>query len=344
MKRRWKIALGVLGALVVVGGGGFAYMLTRPPPPAKIADAGPTGQRIAGGGIFANYYPASGTGPHPAILLLGGSEGGLASDVRAQALLLQAEGFGVLQLAYHNAPGKPAKLKNIPIEDFTRGLDWLKKQPGIDPARIGIVGYSKGAEAGLLVATRYPGIRAVALGMPSSVVWDGMSGENYMLGSFSSSWSAKGEPVPHLAYKGRPDDRGLMAVFEGGLKELDENPAAIIPVERYKGRLLLVCGESEKLWPSCPMTDQIVARAARQGGAAPIVLRYKDAGHAVMGASFADAAAAKKWSKLGGTAEGNAAARADSWPKIVAFLKAGIAANRQDPKLPYHPLSETTAH
>ena len=225
-------------------------------------------------------------------------------------------------------PGKPAKLRNIPLEDFVRGLDWLKKQPGVDPARLGIVGYSKGAEAGLLVATRYPGIRAAALGMPSSVVWDGMSGENYMLGSFSSSWSEKGEPVPHLAYKGRPDERGLMAVFEGGLKELDTNPAAVIPVEKYRGKLLLVCGEAEKLWPSCPMTDQIVARAAKSGAAEPGVLRYKDAGHAVMGAPFADAAAARKWSRLGGTAEGNAAARIDSWPKIVAFLNAELGPER----------------
>lgn len=328
MKRRWKIALGVLGAFVVIGGGGFAFMLTQPPAPAKIADAGQTGQRIATDGILANYYPAAGTGRHPAILLLGGSEGGLAKDVRAQALLLQAEGFSVLQLAYHNAPGKPAKLKNIPLEDFTRGLDWLKKRPGVDPTRLGIVGYSKGAEAGLLVATRYPGIRAAALGMPSSVVWDGMSGENYMLGSFSSSWSENGEPVAHLAYKGRPDDRGLMAVFEGGLKHLDENPAAIIPVEKYRGKLLLVCGEAETLWPSCPMTDQIARRAAQKGAAAPVVLRYKDAGHAAMGAPFTDPATAKKWSRLGGTAEGNTAARMDSWPKIVAFLQAELEPER----------------
>lgn len=325
MKRRWKIALSVVGTLVVIGGGGLAWMLTQAPPPAQIVDAGPTGQRIAGEGLFANYFPASGTGPRPAVLLLGGSEGGLSKDMHALALLLQAEDYSVLQLAYHNAPGKPAKLKNIPIEDFTRGLDWLKKQPGVDPSRIGIVGYSKGAEAGLLVATRYPGIRAVALGMPSSVVWDGMSGENYMLGSFSSSWSEKGEPVPHLAYKGQPDERGLMAVFENGLKEVDSNPAAIIPVEKYKGKLLLVCGEAEKLWPSCPMADQIAARAMQKGTSAPIVLKYKDAGHGVMGAPLTRAADAKKWSEFGGTVEGNTAARADSWAKIAAFLKTELA-------------------
>jgi hypothetical protein len=73
------------------------------------------------------------------------------------------------------------------------------------------------------------------------------------------------------------------------------------------------------------MTDQIVRRAKAKGAAEPVVFRYKDAGHAAMGAPFADAAAAKKWSKLGGTAEGNSAARIDSWPKIVAFLKAELA-------------------
>lgn len=330
MKRRWKMAWGVLGALVVIGGGGFAYMLTQPPPPAKIVDAGPTGQRIAGSGMFANYYPAAGTGRHPAILLLGGSEGGLGRDMRALALLLQAEGYSTLQLAYHNAPGKSAKLRNIPLEDFTRGLDWLKQQPGVDAARVGIVGYSKGAEAGLVVATRYPGIRAAVLGMPSSVVWDGMTGENYMLGSFSSSWSEQGKPLPHLAYKGQPGNDGLMPVFVNGLKALDKNPAAIIPVEKFKGKLLLVCGEAEKLWPSCPMTDQIVARAARAGASAPVVLRYKDAGHGVMGAPFADDKARKYWARLGGTEAGNAAARADSWVKIAAFLKAELSpANAQ---------------
>lgn len=328
MKRKWKITLGILGALVIVGAGGMAWMIAQPPPPAKIAEAGPTGQRIARDGIFANYYPVKGAGPHPAILLLGGSEGGLGRDMRALALLLQAEGYSTLQLAYHNAPGKSAKLKNIPLEDFTKGLDWLKKQPGVDAKRLGIVGYSKGAEAGLVVATRTPGIRAAVLGMPSSVVWDGMTGENYMFGSFSSSWSEGGKPLPHLAYKGQPGSDGLMPVFVNGLKEVDKNPAAIIPVEKFPGKLLLVCGEAEKLWPSCPMTDQIVARAAKAGAAAPAVLRYKDAGHGVMGAPFADEKARRYWAKLGGSEAGNAAARADSWMKIRAFLEAELEPKR----------------
>ena len=332
MKRRWKIALAVVIALPVLGAGGFLSLLTRPPAPAKIVDPGPTGRRIDADGLFANYFPAQGAEPHPGVLLLGGSEGGLGEDPKAQALLLQAQGFSTLHLAYHNVPGKPTNLVNVPLENFYRGLDWLKRQPGVDANRIGIVGYSKGAEAGLLVATRYPGIRAVVLGMPSSVVWDGLSGVNAVLGSFSSSWSEKGEPVTHLAYKGRPLGRSLMPVFENGLKELDKNAGAAIPVEKYEGRLMLICGEAEKLWPSCPMTDQIVARARKASSSQPIVLRYKDAGHGVMGAPFTEATIARRWSTLGGTVAGNSAARADSWPKVIAFLRTELSAAPAGPK------------
>lgn len=93
MKRKWGVTFGLLGALVLVGAGGAAWMITQPPMPARIVEAGSTGQRIAKDGIFANYYPAAGDGPHPAILPLGGSEGRLGRDMRALALLLRAEGI-----------------------------------------------------------------------------------------------------------------------------------------------------------------------------------------------------------------------------------------------------------
>ncbi len=328
MKRSWKIAFRVVALLAVVAGAVFMWNLTQPPAPARLVAPGPTGQRIDAGGILANYYPAKSAGNNPAILLLGGSEGGLGKDARQQAVLLQQQGFNTLQLAYHNAPGKSAKLEEIPLEEFYRGLDWLKQQSGVDASRLGIIGYSKGAEAGLLVATRYPGISAVVLGMPSSVVWDGMSGVNYIFGSFSSSWSEKGRSVPHLAYKGFPDNTGLLPVFVNGLKELSKNQPAIIPVEKFNGKLMLVCGQDDTVWPSCPMTDQIVGRAKEKNGPDIVALKYDDAGHGVMGAPFVDPKRRAYWSKLGGTQTGNAEARADSWPKITTFLKAELGLSK----------------
>ena len=54
----------------------------RPPPtlPAVvIGDPGPNGVRIDTAGVFANFFAAKQPGDRPAILLLGGSEGGLPS-------------------------------------------------------------------------------------------------------------------------------------------------------------------------------------------------------------------------------------------------------------------------
>ena len=313
-----------VGVLVLLAACAAAWFMSRPPPPAKVYEPGPSGRRVTDAGLFANYFPAVGNGRRPGILLLGGSEGGLARDLLRQASLLQREGFNVLHVAYHSAPGKPATLTNVPLEGFRRGLDWLKAQREVDPASLGVVGYSKGAEAALLIATRYPGIKAVVAGMPSSVAWDGLDPFSILAG-MDSSWSEGGREVPSLGYGWYDGERGLYAVFEDGLATLAAHPDTVIPVERFRGRLLLVCGGKDELWPSCPMADQILARATRMGRPATRLLRYPEAGHGVMGApGAATDPDIRAFSKLGGTTEANAAARADSWPKIVAYLKEAL--------------------
>lgn len=323
--------LGVVAALLLLFGGVFAWMvLFKPNRPAEVVDAGPTGRRVVEGDLFANYYPAAAPAGaparrRPAILLLGGSEGGLFRDVKAMALGLQAEGFNVLQLGYFNLPGKPSRLEWVPLEQFRHGLDWLKARPEVDPAALGLVGGSKGAEAALLVAVRRPDVKAVVLGMPSSVAWDGLSARSYLFGGVSS-WSEGGKPLPSLAYgKAGADAKAMLPRFDNALATLARHPDAAIPVERYAGRLLLICGEKDSLWPSCPMARALAARAVAAGRPAPQLLAYPEAGHGVLGMPLpANDPALAKWTRLGGTAEGNAAARADNWPKLVAFLKAAL--------------------
>ncbi len=326
MKRIVKIVATVIAVVVVLGICAGAWFATRPPKPAKLFAPGATGQRIVADGIFANYFPSPSPGRQPGILLLGGSEGGLARDLLRQAELLQRGGYNVLHLAYHNAPGKPANLSDVPLEEFTRGLAWLRARPEVDAGSIAIIGYSKGAEAALLTATRDPGIKAVVLGMPSSVAWDGLDGPSILFG-LHSSWSEGGKPVASLGYGFFDSARGLYGVFEDGLKERDKHPETIIPVERVTGKILLVCGAKDNLWPACPMAEQIVARAAARGGPTTELLRYAGAGHGVMGApATASDPDIIKFAKLGGTPQANADARAASWPRIMAFLAANLPA------------------
>jgi hypothetical protein len=292
-------------------------------PPVQVAEPGPTGRRVIDGGLVGNYFPAGRAAP--AVLLLGGSEGGLGEGVKQMALILQREGYSVLQLSYFRSPGQSARLEHVPLEYFAKAVDWLKLQPEVDPRRVAIIGGSKGAEAALLVASRRSDIRAVVAAMPSSVIWPGISWDGPP-GDIGSSWAERGRPLAHLPY-GRPTapPLNIAAVHSEGLAHLGEHPEAAIKVERIRSPILLVCGEADTLWPSCAMGRQVQARAGRHRGPKVTLLAYRDAGHGVLGPPLPPnhprvAALAAQ----GGSPEGNNAARADGWPKILDFLKATL--------------------
>ncbi|MEO1015688.1 MAG: acyl-CoA thioester hydrolase/BAAT C-terminal domain-containing protein [Pseudomonadota bacterium] len=319
MKWVLRIVLGLL-ALVAIAIG--ALFVLRPlEPPLEIVDAGETGRRINEGGVFGNYFPSTDGEPAPGVLLLGGSEGGLGSASRRMALGLQEAGYSVLQLGFYRGEGQPRDLVLVPLETFELGLDWLKRQSEVDAERLGVVGASKGAEAGLILAARRSDVDAAVLGAPSSVSWEGI---NWAFGGVAgeSSWSLGGEPYPFLRYGRFDGETGVYSVYAGGLEALDGHPEAVIPVENGAGPVLLICGEDDTLWPSCPMARQIEARAAAKGGPPVTLLAYEDAGHAVFGIPVpADNPSYEKLASLGGSADGNAAARLDGWPRLVVFLK-----------------------
>jgi uncharacterized protein len=293
-----------------------------------IVDPGQTGRRVQEAGVFANYYPAPGPGRHPAILLLGGSEGGIGEGTDFVARTLQDEGVSVLSPSYFGSPGQPRHLELVPLETFDRALEWLRVQPEVDPDQLVIAGASKGAEAALLVATRHPELRAVVAIVPSSFVWPGIRFPSLRT---PSSWTLAGEPLPFLPYgpfRLRMLTGDIGTVYRGGLEERSDHPDAAIPIERIGAPVLLVCGESDKVWPSCTMSRQLEARARERGSPSVQVLSYPDAGH---GAGFPPISEDHPLYRprmerflMGGTTEGNNAARADAWPKMLAFVQQAL--------------------
>lgn len=308
-------------------------------PEIEVLAPGKTGQRIEEGRLFGNYFPAAGsalasaTGQHPAVLLLGGSEGGLGSGTHVMALALQKEGFAVFHLAYFGAPGQSDALERVPLELFDEGLAWLKAQPGVDPARIAVMGASKGAEAALLVAARRPDLVAAIAGMPTSVAWNGV---NWASGGQSeyASWTAGGQQVATMPFGDWDQAQGIISVYRKVEDPAHQAAAAraAIPVERARAKVLLVCGEAETMWPACPMARQVAARSTARRGPPVTVLAYKDAGHFVFGPPIArEHPVYDRLGEYGGSIAGNAAARADSWPKVIAFLKQAADAAPADP-------------
>jgi dienelactone hydrolase len=103
-------------------------------------------------------FRPSATGPHPAIVTVGGSTGGLRHSLQ-WAAFLAARGYMSLALAYFNYEQFPPVLHNAPLEYFDRAFDWLPSQEVVRSDKLAIMGISRGAEHALLLGPRSPGSR-----------------------------------------------------------------------------------------------------------------------------------------------------------------------------------------
>lgn len=313
--------------LLVVGGLTFVWFFNPIAPATEMSDPLPTGRRVTDGGLVANYFPGTGAGKRPGVLLLGGSEGGLSMGVTRMAKDLQSRGFAVLHVSYFRAPGQSERLERIPLETFDRAISWLKAQPDVDPSRLAVMGGSKGGEAALIVAARHPELRAAVAGMPSHVAWQGLDWNmlKQIVTPPDGSWSLGGHVIPYVHYT--KDFRGgnLVDLYLTSLEQAKNLDDAVIRIELTRAPILLICGKQDTLWPSCLMADRVKERAVRMGGPEVTVLAYENAGHAVLGIPLDRTN--KNYDMLdilGGTDDGNNAARADGWAKIVAHLDAAL--------------------
>ncbi len=113
--------------------------------------------------LFAWFVPALGAGPAPAVVVMHGW-GANASLMLPAAAPLHAAGFAVLLVdARCHGASDDEDFTSLPrfAEDIETGLDWLGQQPGVDGARLAIMGHSVGAGAALLCAARRADVRAV---------------------------------------------------------------------------------------------------------------------------------------------------------------------------------------
>jgi dienelactone hydrolase len=261
--------------------------------------------RPARGGIYGNLYlPKSTAARRPAVLVFGGSNGGLTTSFAAA--LLAAHGYPSLALAYFKAPGLPGTLHNIPLEYFAKALGVLRDQPGVDPRHVLVAGESRGGEAALLLGAHFPQlVNGVVAGVPSSVVNPAPPPDNG-----KPAWTVRGRPLPTVSPSefGQPNPQGT--------------PQAVIPVERIGGPILLACGGQDLTWPSCGYVDAITARLRAHRFTHPVTaLRYPGAGHLIGGltawyGSLTDDALTSS----GGTMAGTQAAQADAHTKLLALL------------------------
>jgi dienelactone hydrolase len=251
-------------------------------------------------------------GPHPGVLVLGGSEGGMPSN---KAIWLASHGYAALALAYFHTQGLPAQLKDIPLEYFGEAIGWMMGHPEIDSEHMAVLGGSRGGELALQLGSMYPQLHAVVTYVPANVRVAACCDR-----SSAAAWTWKGQP---LAYAD-PARNGL-------LNQLG-NTVAAIAVEKTHGPILLISGEDDGVWPSSFMTQSVMDRLKQAHFAyAYQRLNYPHAGHRA-GNPFI----IPTWSSgvkqpisgeqldYGGTPAGDAASTLDAIPKVLDFLRQSL--------------------
>jgi dienelactone hydrolase len=255
-------------------------------------------------GVVGRFATTGGADRRPAVLVLGGSEGGLSRNPTAE--LLASHGYDALQLAYFGEPGLPPELERIPLEYLVRALRWLAARPGVDPERLFLLGASRGAELALILGSRFPAlVHGVAAYAPSSYVVPALDG-------VTPAWTHHGAPVrPVVLSGGWADPRSA------------EGRAAAIPVERIPGPVLLVGGGSDLVWPSGDFVEAIADRLRARGKRNFASVVHPEAGHAVAAklpllplATFSSSGRS-----AGGFPQADAAARTRAWAVLLGMLE-----------------------
>jgi dienelactone hydrolase len=318
--------------LVAGGRGGSRAEITLD---RRLASVGVTSRAVSENGVVGSLFTPASPGPHPAVIVLSGSMGGLWLSAAA---LLASRGYAALALGYLRMPGLPRGLVNIPIEYFEAAIEWLRETVRPRESFVAVIGASRGGELALLLGASIREISAVVAYVPSGV----------MLGPFGwaepgdhrpvTAWTHRGRPLPHLAQNNRTVDWSVIEqkrtplveapVYLTMLRDRDAVERASIPVERTRGSVLLISGKADDQWPSFDLAQ--IAYRRLQGNRHPYPfahLSYEGAGHGITFpytpttvTSYVHPVDGKTYS-LGGDPAMTAHASADSWPKVLAFLR-----------------------
>ncbi|GAA0562267.1 acyl-CoA thioester hydrolase/BAAT C-terminal domain-containing protein [Rheinheimera aquimaris] len=203
-------------------------------------------------GFVGHYYPTTSTEPQVAVLVLGGAEGGLPEQL-AQPVV--DAGYPTLALAYFNADGLPPELEKIPLEYFAKAKTWLQSQPNVKQEQLMIVGWSKGAELALLLASKDQQVSKVVAIAPSSVVWAGILKDWTKVPA--SSWTEQGQELTHVPFNPSGPVEGLRDLYSQSLANRVDGGHADIAVTNIKGKVVLLSGENDEIWPAPQMATEV---------------------------------------------------------------------------------------
>jgi len=259
----------------------------------------------------------AGEGPHPGVLVVGGSEGGMPLR---KAAWLASHGYAALALAYFRYENLPRFLEEIPLEYFRSALVWMMRRPEISGDRIAVVGTSRGGELALQLGSMFPDIKAVVAYVPANVRFPACCGDT----AVPYAWTWQGQPLSFVPRR--------------ALRNPESAIEAAIAVEHTHGPILLIAGEDDGVWESSRMTEAVVQRLKRAHFAYTCErLSYRHAGHRAGRPEIVPTwhgvvtnPTSGREENLGGNAQGDAESSLDAISKVLDFLRQNLGTRSAD--------------
>lgn len=208
----------------------------------------------------------------PVVIAFGGSDPswGMAD---ANGEMMAKNGIAVIGLVYFKMdPSLPPTLDHIPLEYFIDAINYAETVPQIDATKIGVVSGSRGSEAGFLISILDQRVKSVVITTPSHVAWGGMT-------TAQSAWTYQGKDIPAMSL---PDIANVPQLqrFHKALEDQEQVRKAMFAFEKINGPLLLVSAANDQIWPSTPMSNQIVAYLKEKQFPHQVVHKIYPTGHA----------------------------------------------------------------
>lgn len=292
----------------------------------RLASQGVTRREVRKDGLVGTLFTPPGAGPHPAVMVLNGSGGGINEP---RAALYASRGYAAFALGYFKAPGLSPYISNTPLEYFVAGMAWLRRE--VKPAHdfVALSGQSRGGELVLLLGSMFPEAVSAVIGyVPSALVHGGQAAADPAVGRDGPAWLYQGQPLVHLWNNNKT---ASWAARDAGLRNAESISTALldreavqrvaIAVENIRGPVLLLSAGDDAAWPSSLFSRMALQRLEQAGHRWPVQhLDFANAGHTILLPNL------PATYSVDGTPAANAHANEQSWLAVKGFLSDAVTA------------------
>lgn len=305
----------------------------------QLAAPGVTRREVREHGLSGTLFLPPGPGPHPAVMVLNGSGGGINEP---RAALYASHGYAALALGYFKSPGRSDYISDTHLEYFETALQWMHEQLKPKGGFIALSGQSRGGELVLLLGSLFPHLVSAVIGyVPSALVHSAQNACDPAKGPDSRNgpaWIFRGRPLPHQWENNRtaswapwdegPEPRRHTNAMLTALGDEQAVELARIQVERIRGPVMLLSASDDGSWPSSIYGRMVAERLQAHRHPHPVQhLDFEGAGHAIVFPYVPTTQltyrhpVSGRLSTTGGAPAPNAHADEASWAAVRDFLQ-----------------------